>query len=91
MKAARLAEIRILRCLTQKTIADALGVTQAIISQLERGRKVARPEQVEKLAVALSCTVADLEAAPGSPITPASVRPAAVNAKPLMVPREADD
>jgi transcriptional regulator with XRE-family HTH domain len=46
--------------LTQKQVADALGVVEASVSGWENGTNSPRPARISKLAALLHCEVADL-------------------------------
>lgn len=48
--------------MTQKELADACGLSQPYIVDLERGARGAKPETLERIAAALGVTVADLTA-----------------------------
>jgi len=48
------------RGLRQGAIAEGLGVSGATLSEFVNGRRPARAEFVERLAVALGCAVEDL-------------------------------
>jgi len=49
----RLRQLRIERMLSQSELAKIAGTTQATISGLERGERMAQPRTVRKLADAL--------------------------------------
>lgn len=49
-----LRDLRVARGLSIRALEDASGVNRAIISQIERGRLVATPEEARKLGDALS-------------------------------------
>lgn len=48
---------RNIRNITQNEMADALGVNQAFISQLENGRRVPTLEMTERIADVLDCSI----------------------------------
>ena len=48
---------RKIRNITQNEMADALGVNQAFISQLENGRRVPTLEMTERIADVLDCSI----------------------------------
>ena len=56
----RLRRIRTEKGLSQEDLANTLGITQAAISQLESGRRVATPKTVMRLAEALQTDIEDL-------------------------------
>lgn len=56
----RLKEIRQLKGVMQKTVAELAGVSHPFIHDLENGNRKARPETWEKIALALDCTVDEL-------------------------------
>jgi transcriptional regulator with XRE-family HTH domain len=68
VKAKRLIEIRVERRMTQRDVAAGAGMTQTLISRLERGVRVPDTDMKTRLARALHCSVTDLEAPPGQPI-----------------------
>lgn len=47
--------------LTRAALADAVGVSAGLISEIERGTRNATPEMLIKLATALNCPVVVLE------------------------------
>lgn len=49
----RLRALRQERMLSQRDLAEAIGSVQAVISELELGKRRARPRTVRKLAAAL--------------------------------------
>lgn len=63
-----LREWRKHRKLSQEELADRVGATHGLISQLERGITGLTHERLERLALALDCQAADiLSGPPGSP------------------------
>lgn len=46
--------------ITQKALAEAAHVSGPFIYDLENGNRNAKPETLERIAVALGCTVNDL-------------------------------
>jgi len=52
----RLREARISKEMTQKQLADIVGVTAPMITQIERGTKQATAPLIADLAIALNCT-----------------------------------
>ena len=56
----RLRQLREERGLTQRSLADLLGVKHPYISEMERGIKVPSLTTILRLAVALKCEVTDL-------------------------------
>lgn len=48
---------RNIRNITQNEMADALGVNQTFISQLENGRRVPTLEMTERIADVLDCSI----------------------------------
>ena len=56
----RLRKLRAEKGMSQKDVADAVGMTQAAISQLESGRRVATPKTVKRLAEALGVDIEEL-------------------------------
>ncbi len=63
----RLRAIRVLRRRTLKDVADAAGVSESFVSQLERGRSSASVATLQRLAAALGIEVSDLFAPEGLP------------------------
>src|SRR5690348_11396435 len=63
----RLRAIRLLRRLTVKDVAEAAGVSERFLSQLERGRSNASVVTLQQLAAALGIDVSDLFATDGLP------------------------
>ena len=63
----RLKAIRLLRRRTLKDVADAAGVSESFVSQLERGRSSASVATLQRLATALGIEVSDLFATDGLP------------------------
>ena len=56
----RLRAIRLLRRLTLREVADAAGVSESFVSQLERGRSSASVATLQRLAAAVGIEVSDL-------------------------------
>jgi transcriptional regulator with XRE-family HTH domain len=56
----RLRAIRVLRRLTLREVADAAGVSESFVSQLERGRSNASVATLQRLAAALGIEISDL-------------------------------
>ena len=52
-----LSRTRMEKGLSQQDLADALGITQAAISQLESGKRIATPKTVKRLAEALQVDI----------------------------------
>lgn len=48
---------RNIRNITQNELADALGVNQTFISQLENGKRVPTLEMTERIADVLDCSI----------------------------------
>ncbi|NLW89190.1 MAG: helix-turn-helix transcriptional regulator [Clostridiaceae bacterium] len=46
--------------LTQKEVAEALGLDQTTVSRWERGRKLPRAERLPAIAILYRCSVDDL-------------------------------
>jgi transcriptional regulator with XRE-family HTH domain len=63
----RLRAIRLLRRRTLRDVAEAAGVSESFLSQLERGRSNASVASLQRLAGALGIEVSDLFAAEGLP------------------------
>jgi transcriptional regulator with XRE-family HTH domain len=63
----RLRAIRLLRRRTLKEVADAAGVSESFVSQLERGRTSASVASLQRLSAALGIEVSDLFASEGLP------------------------
>ena len=57
---ARLRAIRLLRRLTLREVADAAGVSESFVSQLERGRSSASVATLQRLANAVGIEISDL-------------------------------
>lgn len=72
-----IAVARLRRGLTQRQVAEALGVTQAWVSRVEQGKQRAWIGQVLRLmaylGIAIDCTIQ--EAASGSEASPADTYP----------------
>jgi len=56
----RLRAIRLLRRLTLREVADAAGVSESFVSQLERGRSSASVATLQRLAAAVGIEISDL-------------------------------
>jgi transcriptional regulator with XRE-family HTH domain len=63
----RLRAIRLLRRRTLKDVAEAAGVSESFLSQLERGRTSASVASLQRLSAALGIEVSDLFASDGLP------------------------
>jgi transcriptional regulator with XRE-family HTH domain len=65
----RLRAIRLARRLTLRDVAEAAGVSESFVSQLERGRSSASVATLQRLAAALGLEISDLfdEAHPAAP------------------------
>ena len=63
----RLRTIRLLHRLTLREVAQAAGVSESFVSQLERGRSSASVATLQRLAAALGIEVSDLFAPEGLP------------------------
>ena len=63
----RLRAIRLLRRRTLKEVADAAGVSESFVSQLERGRSNPSVASLQRIAAALGMEVSDLLATNGLP------------------------
>lgn len=63
----RLRAIRLLRRRTLKEVADAAGVSESFISQLERGRSNPSVASLQRISAALGLEVSDLLATNGLP------------------------
>ncbi len=63
----RLRAIRMLRRRTLKEVADAAGVSESFVSQVERGRSSASVATLQKLAEGLGIEISDLFASDGLP------------------------
>jgi transcriptional regulator with XRE-family HTH domain len=61
----RLRAIRLLRRRTLREVAEAAGVSESFVSQLERGRSNASVASLQRLAAALGIEVSDLFATEG--------------------------
>jgi DNA-binding XRE family transcriptional regulator len=66
----RVAEVRSARDISQDTLAKAIGVTGKTVSNWERGRGKGgiKESKLIQIAAVLKCDLADLLAAPGSPV-----------------------
>lgn len=60
MRHNKIAQIRESRGMTQKELADAVGVTQQTIYYYEHGDHDPRASMLKRLAKALGCTVSEL-------------------------------
>jgi transcriptional regulator with XRE-family HTH domain len=56
----RLRAIRVLRRLTLREVAEAAGVSESFVSQLERGRSSASVGTLQRLAAAVGIEISDL-------------------------------
>src|SRR5436190_21787366 len=63
----RLRAIRLLRRQTLKDVAEAAGVSESFVSQVERGRSSASVATLQRLAAALGIEISDLFATDGLP------------------------
>lgn len=59
-----LREWRVHRDLTQEALADAMGISEAYLSDIENGKKRYNQEMMEKAAQALDTTPADIISRP---------------------------
>jgi transcriptional regulator with XRE-family HTH domain len=57
---ARLMAIRKSRRMTRRQLAEAVGITQRMVSYYERGRMRVSVERLRQFAIALHCQVSDL-------------------------------
>lgn len=55
--ADKIKTTRKIRNITQNEMADALGVNQTFISQLENGRRIPTLEMTERIADVLDCSI----------------------------------
>lgn len=60
IETSTIRRIRLDRRMTQKELADACGLSQPYIVDLERGARGAKPETLERIAAALGVTVPEL-------------------------------
>jgi transcriptional regulator with XRE-family HTH domain len=60
MFGARLKEKRLEAGITQKQLGEIVGVTDSMITQIERGTKQASAPLIAELATALNCTADQL-------------------------------
>lgn len=51
---------RIDRNMTQQNLADAAGITQSLVSQIEHGKRKASVNTLYKISQVLGCTIDDL-------------------------------
>jgi transcriptional regulator with XRE-family HTH domain len=58
---SRLAEIRKSKGMTQRELARASGISQALVAELERGKHPPSTASLTKIATALSAREADFE------------------------------
>lgn len=56
-------QARAARDITQVALAEALGITQGYVSEIERGTRGTSPELLAKIAEVLDCPVETLERA----------------------------
>ena len=56
----QLRAIRLLRRLTLREVAEAAGVSESFVSQLERGRSSASVATLQRLAAAVGIEISDL-------------------------------
>lgn len=56
----KIKELREAKGLTQKYIADAMGVDQAAVAKWESGKAMPTAAKLPKLALLLGCTIDDL-------------------------------
>jgi transcriptional regulator with XRE-family HTH domain len=64
----RIARIRKHRMMSQTALAEAIGVTRSVISNIERGHTRIDLDMAERLAPALHCTVSGLRAPLDAPL-----------------------
>jgi transcriptional regulator with XRE-family HTH domain len=57
---ARLMELRKSRRMTRRQLAQAVGITQRMVSYYERGRIRLSIERLHQIATALHCQISDL-------------------------------
>jgi len=51
---------RLILCKLQKDVADAIGISQTYLAQMENGKETLRGEMLIKLATYYNCRVSDL-------------------------------
>lgn len=56
----RIKEIRTALMISQKDLAEKVGVSCPYLCDLEKNRRGARPETYQRIAEALNCSVMDL-------------------------------
>ena len=56
----RIKDIRAAKDMTQKALAEAAGISQPFLFDLENGNRNAKPETLARIAAALGCTIDDL-------------------------------
>lgn len=59
---SRLAELRRSKGMSQRALAQAAGISQALVAELERGKHPPSKASLQKLASALSVNQSDLAA-----------------------------
>jgi repressor LexA len=65
-KGRRLAELRMIRRLSQRALGEAIGATTRTIQNYESARTALTVDRLEELAQALQCRCADLLEPPGT-------------------------
>lgn len=60
----RIRERRLYMEMTQKQLAEAAGLSQPFLHDLELGRRTAKKDTWERIANVLGCTVSDIKCKP---------------------------
>lgn len=56
----RIAQLRKARGMSQRQLAELVGISGAVVAEYELGRKTPRLETARKLAAALGCSIDEL-------------------------------
>jgi transcriptional regulator with XRE-family HTH domain len=73
--------------LTQKALAEAVGISKSLLCEIEGGRRNATPDKLRAMARVLGCSVADLQ--PSTGVTQLDDEPPAAVAQPVTEERQA--
>ncbi|KUN37759.1 DNA-binding protein [Streptomyces longwoodensis] len=73
--------------LTQKALAEAVGISVSLLCDIEAGRRNATPERLRSMARVLGCSVADLQ--PSAGVTQLDDEPPVPEAQPVIKERQA--
>jgi len=62
---AKVRELRRIAGIRQGDLAERIGISQAMVSQIEHGGRACKPDTIQAIAAELGCTFEDLSGEPG--------------------------